>query len=183
MKILYIHGYMGNPDGTKPRALRAGFPKAVVMAPSHDSHPDHVFALLDPIAAEMDPSEDVIVGNSLGGFWANYLSLRYELPALLINPAVMPSSQLKNLDCEFAGEYSRHEQQIDCARTAPRIVLLAKDDFVLPYHIAIHFFESRCEVILREKGGHEMNDPDSLEAIVGSLKRMMRSVWSDRLCE
>jgi uncharacterized protein len=91
MKILYIHGYGGTPDGPKLDMLRKEYRSATIIAPQHDSVPGHVHDLLDGIAATMDMLDDVIIGNSLGGFWANFFSLRYVVPALLINPVVSPS--------------------------------------------------------------------------------------------
>jgi len=105
MKILYIHGYNGSPDGMKLERVRQAYPNSEIVALQHDSLPTHVIELLDPIASKLDGLKDAIIGNSLGGFWANYFSLRYGIPALLINPVVSPVCKLKRMGCDFADDY------------------------------------------------------------------------------
>ena len=155
MKLLYIHGYNGTPDSPKVGMLRRDFPKAEVIARQNDSIPVRVFDLLDPIARDMDTLEDAVIGNSLGGFLANYLPLRYGLPALLINPVVAPVSALKGLGCAFAGDYAPFEAQTNRGEVSPRSVLLAEEDEVLPYRLAYDHFMGVCDVNLLQTGGTE----------------------------
>jgi predicted esterase YcpF (UPF0227 family) len=178
MKILYIHGYNGTPDGPKLDMLRKEYRSATIIAPQHDSVPDHVFELLDRIASIMDDPEDVIIGNSLGGFWANFFSLRHGVPALLINPAVSPSESLKRLGCPFAEEYLPYEEQVKADAISPRTVLLAEDDEVLCHRVAYEFFSGICGVKLLKSGGHGMNDPESIAIIRDSIPGLFASALS-----
>lgn len=172
MKILYIHGYNGSPAGQKVARVQQAYPMAEVIALQHDSVPERVFALLDPIASKLDALEDAIIGNSLGGFWANYFSSRYGAAALLINPVVSPVNTLKRLGCDFAESYSPYEQ-IDPEVISTRSVLLAKDDQVLPFQDAYEYFKDTCEVQLLKSGGHSMNDEKSLNSIIRSFDRLI----------
>jgi predicted esterase YcpF (UPF0227 family) len=178
MKILYIHGYNGSPAGQKVERIQQAYPKAEVIALQHDSVPTHVFEQLDPIASKLDGLKDAVIGNSLGGFWANFFSLRYGIPALLINPVVSPVSTLKLLGCDFADDYSIFEQQINPKAISTRTVLLAEDDEVLPCHEAFEFFKDLCVVKLLKSGGHSMNDEESLNAIVRSYDELMSNRFS-----
>lgn len=71
MKILYIHGFNGTPVGPKVDMLRQSFKNSEIIAPQHDSRAENVFHLLGGIAEDLDSIDDVILGSSLGGFWAN----------------------------------------------------------------------------------------------------------------
>jgi len=175
MKILYIHGYNGTPDGPKLDMLRKEYRSATIIAPQHDSVPDHVHDLLDGVASTLDDPEDVIMGNSLGGFWANFFSLRYGVPALLINPVVSPSTALETLGCPFAAEYLPYEKKVQADAISPRTVLLAEDDEVLGYRDAFEFFNGICEVQLLQSGGHGMNDPQSIAIIRESIPSLFAS--------
>ncbi len=176
MKILYIHGYDGTPDGPKLDMLRKEYRSATIIAPQHDSVPGHVHDLLDGIASTLDMLDDLIIGNSLGGFWANYFSLRYGVPALLINPVVSPSKALETLGCPFAAEYLPYEhQKVKADAISPRTVLLAEDDEVLCYRDAFDYFSGVCGVELLKSGGHGMNDLESIMIIKDSIPGLFAS--------
>lgn len=169
MKILYIHGYDGTPHGEKYAMLRQCYPEAEILAPQHDSIPQNVYHLLDGIASGLDAHQDVIIGSSLGGFWANYFSLRYGLRAVLLNPVVSPVKKLAHLGCSFVADYGLFEKEEDSLRRPPGIVLLAEDDDVLPYREACEHFAGVCDVRVLKTGGHRLNDPASLAVIKTAL--------------
>ncbi|MEI6605743.1 MAG: YqiA/YcfP family alpha/beta fold hydrolase [Verrucomicrobiota bacterium] len=165
MKILYIHGYNGTPHGEKYNKLRQSFPEADILAPQHDSIPQNVFHLLDGFASGLDAHNDLIVGTSLGGFWANFFALRYGVRAVLLNPVVSPVKRLNFRDCSFAADYAAFENPDASQQRPPAIVLLAEDDDVLPYREALDHFSGACDVRVLKSGGHRMNDPISLDVL------------------
>ncbi len=173
MKILYIHGHNGSPRGAKHDMLSQCFPMAEILAPQHDSIPGHVFPLLDGLASGLDVRADVIIGSSLGGFWANYFALRYGLRAVLINPLTSPVKKLPELGCTFAADYEPYEKEHDSRPRPPGIVLLAEDDDLLPYHEALGHFAGVCDVRILKSGGHRMNDPASLEVIKAAVEDIL----------
>jgi predicted esterase YcpF (UPF0227 family) len=169
MKILYIHGYNGTPHGEKYDMLRHCYPEAEILAPQHDSIPTNVCHLLDGIASGLDAHNDLIIGTSLGGFWANFFSLRYGVRAVLLNPVVSPVKRLILRGCSFAADYEAFEKQEDSRRRQPAIVLLAEDDDLLPYREAFDNFSTVCDVRILKSGGHRMNDPASLEVLKAAV--------------
>ena len=48
----------------------------------------------------------MLIGSSLGGFYATFLSEEYDLPAVLINPAVRPFDSRESLLGEHRNYYS-----------------------------------------------------------------------------
>jgi len=183
MKILYIHGFNGSPEGEKLDMLRRSFKKYEIIAPQHDSRAENVFRLLDEIAESLDTLDDAILGSSLGGFWANFLSLKHGVGAVLVNPAIQPSRSLAQLDYPYAAEYEAFEKQISPTAISRRIALLAEDDEVLPYREAFDYFGTKCGVKLLPTGGHRMNDPQSLEVIRSSLESVIHSSYVTQLNE
>ena len=53
-----------------------------------------------------DDFEIKLIGSSLGGFYATFLSEEYDLPAVLINPAVRPFRFLETIIGEHRNYYS-----------------------------------------------------------------------------
>ena len=90
--ILYIHGLNSSPTSTKASQLlkvaeHCGIARQL-RVPALHHHPRQAMAQLQ--AAVADLGRPLLVGSSLGGFYATYLAEQHGLDALLINPAVRP---------------------------------------------------------------------------------------------
>lgn len=96
-KILNIHGYGGDPRNAACGALSALGCDIVSPAIDYDAQtPDAVMAGLRGAIAE-DRDIGVIVGTSLGGFFAAVLAAETGLPVMLVNPALLPFLNLPRL--------------------------------------------------------------------------------------
>ncbi len=88
--ILNLHGYNGTPENSAYSALKAnGYNN--ITAPEIDyeaESPEELLERLRGIIAEKKP--DVLVGTSLGGFFASVLSAEFHLPVILVNPFLQP---------------------------------------------------------------------------------------------
>ncbi|PWB33029.1 esterase [Pseudomonas sp. SDI] len=90
--ILYIHGFNSAPASTKARQLLAVMAQLglseQLRVPALHHHPRQAIEQLD---AEIQAlGRPLLVGSSLGGYYATHLAQRHGLKALLINPAVNP---------------------------------------------------------------------------------------------
>lgn len=90
--LLYIHGLNSSPGSRKARQLAAavgqlGLSDRVQMPALHH-HPRHAIAQLEAAIATL--GQPLLVGSSLGGYYATHLAQRHGLRAVLINPAVNP---------------------------------------------------------------------------------------------
>lgn len=96
MKILNIHGYKGNSHNSAYKALKSlGYD---VISPSLDYDvlaPEEIFETL--CRQIIDNEADIIVGTSLGGFFAAVLSTQLNLPVILVNPCLTPFLYLPRL--------------------------------------------------------------------------------------
>ena len=96
MKVINIHGYHGNPENSAYTALNELKVEIIPPYLDYDSEtPDNILENLCKLIKENNP--DIIVGTSLGGFFATILSVRTDIPAILINPALMPFLHLPRL--------------------------------------------------------------------------------------
>ena len=90
--ILYIHGLNSSPASKKASQLSAALAR-IGMAdrlrvPALHHHPRQAMVQLEEAREEL--GQPLLVGSSLGGYYATHLAERHGLKALLINPAVMP---------------------------------------------------------------------------------------------
>lgn len=102
MNILNIHGYHGTPQNAAFGALQAnGFNAVITPSIDYDAEsPDTIFERLAATAREQKVG--LIVGTSLGGFFAAVLSAELQIPVILVNPCLMPFLHLPRLG--FEGE-------------------------------------------------------------------------------
>lgn len=90
--LLYLHGLNSSPDSRKASQLSAAMARMGMTehlrVPALHHHPRQAVAQLEAQIAEL--GQPVLVGSSLGGYYATHLAERHGLKALLINPAVLP---------------------------------------------------------------------------------------------
>ena len=90
--ILYIHGLNSSPLSQKARQLSAALTRigmaGCLRVPALHHHPRRAIAQLETELAVL--GRPLLVGSSLGGYYATHLAERHGLRALLINPAVLP---------------------------------------------------------------------------------------------
>jgi len=90
--ILYIHGFNSSPLSQKASQLSAAMQRVGLAerlrVPELHHHPHRAIAQLEQCIDEL--GRPLLVGSSLGGYYATHLAERHGLKALLINPAVLP---------------------------------------------------------------------------------------------
>ena len=90
--ILYIHGFNSAPESKKAKQLSSLMQRIgcsdQLRVPALHHHPREAIAQLQ--AAISDLGRPLLVGSSLGGYYATYLAEQHGLKALLVNPAVSP---------------------------------------------------------------------------------------------
>ncbi len=94
--LLYIHGFNSSPQSAKARLIGADLarmhPGVHYLAPALPPNADAAIAMLEQILVDLHTQNcrPLLVGSSLGGFFATVLAERHHLRAVLINPAVRP---------------------------------------------------------------------------------------------
>ncbi|MBX2809217.1 MAG: alpha/beta hydrolase [Cellvibrionaceae bacterium] len=89
--LLYIHGFLSSPLSAKAQLVKQWLhqqrPDIDFLCPQLSPYPDDCYQCLTALIART-PGSIYLMGSSMGGFWATCLAERYDLPAVLINPAV-----------------------------------------------------------------------------------------------
>ncbi|MGI4838811.1 MAG: YqiA/YcfP family alpha/beta fold hydrolase [Janthinobacterium lividum] len=98
--ILYIHGLNSSPASLKARQLSAALQRMgladQLRVPELHHHPRQAIAQLHADIKALGGTP-LLVGSSLGGYYATHLAERLGLKALLINPAVNPHKLFKGV--------------------------------------------------------------------------------------
>lgn len=98
--LLYLHGFRSSPQSMKAQKVAARVamhhPKVTWWCPQLPPSPAEAMALLQRGVKDWPRGQMTVVGSSLGGFYARWLSLRLGCRAALLNPAVFPARDLAN---------------------------------------------------------------------------------------
>lgn len=94
--ILYLHGYDSSSQGNKPQLLRQLYPHNPLLIPDLPLDPIECMKLTEDTLCTA-PNDTIIIGASLGGFFAYYLAAKYQKDCLLINPVFQPAMEAKKL--------------------------------------------------------------------------------------
>ena len=90
--ILFLHGFCSSPASWKSRLLGDEMKKRGLadrfVCPQLSPVPDEAIAATSAIIEAVD-GPVTLVGSSLGGHYATHLAERYDLKAVLVNPAVV----------------------------------------------------------------------------------------------
>jgi uncharacterized protein len=168
--IIYIHGFKSSPLSEKATALKAAFPE--LIAADYDTlHPDTGFRQLGELIRPHLHENLVLVGSSLGGFWAHHFACRYGLKCVLLNPCMNPEITLRQFVGEVQNMYTG-ETSILTERDLARYpdyrlqgaghctVLHEKGDEVIPYEESVANFADRAYLVLLDGGKHRFEQLD-----------------------
>jgi len=98
--ILYLHGYDSSAQGSKPNSLRALCTENRLLIPDLPLDPQECMVLAEDTLRTAS-NDTIIIGASLGGFYAYYLASKFKKDCLLINPVYQPAMEAKKmLDAE-----------------------------------------------------------------------------------
>ena len=117
--LIYIHGFLSSPLSFKARAISQWLarerPQIDFQCPSLTPYPRKTAIELDRLVKKaINKGNSVyLMGSSLGGFWATYLVEKYQLPAVIINPAVnVEELMTKFVDVELKNHFSQQRYRL-----------------------------------------------------------------------
>ncbi|QER38268.1 alpha/beta fold hydrolase [Acinetobacter suaedae] len=197
MQIIYLHGFRSSPMSKKGQQLHqycANHRHIHVHLPDLNLAPQRVMHELSKLIESLPCDQVVLVGSSLGGFYATYLVARYACPAVLINPAMRPWQLFQDLfgieqiplkvTDSWTLDIDQLQQLQSIAETrlvhADKIlVLLQQGDEVLDYRQAQGYYSAvhPSSLILTDaNGNHAMDDfeeklPLVLEFLSAALQK------------
>lgn len=169
--VLYLHGFNSSPDSLKARQFKEychSRKLAEVLAPTLPHDPEQAMNLLHSMMQDRQTAPILVVGSSLGGFYATCLAERYGVKAALINPAVAPCEHLgdkflgrqKNFhtgeEYEFTREHAEALRRLTVQHISnPQLYLLLVQtgDAVLDYRLAVDFYAGSRQLV-QEGGSH-----------------------------
>ncbi|MBR1592482.1 MAG: hypothetical protein IJ666_05670 [Ruminococcus sp.] len=173
MKILNIHGFMGESDNKNYKALCGFTDEENILSPQINYMSDSPEKIISSLSDMINRDDFIFVGQSLGCWYADKLSRIFHRPCILTNPCYLPHKvsiiKTSGMSEDFIAEYeSLSENKINTLS----YVLCGDNDTILPGNIEV--CHRLCENITNVKGGHS-----SIENLPQHLKNAFDTVISD----
>jgi len=185
--LVYLHGFRSSPRSSK--AVMTGEAVAALSTPEHPIEwycPQLVASpksSMDMIIRHIEGSKHdrlVVIGSSLGGYYANYLAEKYGCQAVALNPAVWAPKELAShvgmltsYDTEepydFRPEYIDELKALQVqsiSNPARYFLVAAKGDELLDWQEMVDFYNGSQQLVL-EGSDHGIADyPDHLPKVL-----------------
>lgn len=174
--LLYIHGFLSSPQSAKAVQvadwLSEHRPDIKYHCPFLTPYPDQTRITLENIVKETQSDSLYLMGSSLGGFWATWLAEKYNLRAVLINPAVKLSlfkseyvnTELKNYHTEDTYYLTDHHVEYFRQVDTPAVklknnywLMVQTGDETLDFRLALRKYHG-CRQLVEEGGDHSFQN-------------------------
>ena len=174
--LIYLHGFNSSPHSEKARLTQTYFAhdssRFKVCVPALPARPKDAINVVDELVTSLgEASIAGFIGSSLGGYYSLYCQQRYQLPIVLINPAMKPYELLLDYLGENTNLYTGESYQIEMAHMADlkalevmhfptpqnTFLLTQAGDEVLVSQQAITLLEG-AKMWIQPKGSHAFDD-------------------------
>jgi len=172
--IIYCHGFGSSGQATKAIQLRKYFGNIQVETPDLPPEPFQALAKIKSVIVGTANEPMLLVGSSLGGFYALWLHQEQNVPAVLLNPAVNPAAGAQDQDkltrhfepqalSAWRGTYVAQLRELVCSPTVinPQnlYVFLNRNDEILDSHQTQTYFQPcGCFMKIYTYGGHRFGN-------------------------
>lgn len=184
---IYLHGFNSGGASSKAGRLRSMLAPVPVLSPTYPVHQAAaaVAFLRDYIAGalrDQPPATPlVLVGSSLGGYYASYLAREYGASMVLINPSIHPDETLTRCLGHHRNEATGEEYVLTreqlralrdyrlpaCDPGVPTLLLLDAEDELLDYRVAEAWYRGCGKTIVYAGGSHRF---EHLKESVGEIR-------------
>ncbi|MDG4812808.1 YqiA/YcfP family alpha/beta fold hydrolase [Hydrogenovibrio sp. 3SP14C1] len=176
--ILYLHGFLSSENSYKGQWVKAHFKEVgtEVLTPTYPiDSPNHSIEVIEsaikesilPIIEQDSSQAWCIFGSSMGGFYAQYLAQKYQVPLVMINPALDPIPLLEayfgnHVNAATGEPFTIDQPYLKALKPFYRtpdasiksLVLLDEKDDVIPYKIAQQHYQGVGKVLVFDDGDH-----------------------------
>lgn len=173
--IIYFHGFSSGKNSQKATTIKNYFEDYSIYVPAYPSHQprqsiEYLQDYLQSHSSDRYQGRVMLMGSSLGGFYAQYLAKQFQKVAavVLINPCLQPqvtlASQIGEQMNIVTGETFNFTQEDYTAFDqydikpedvfSPTLVLLDEGDELIDYQVAASKYREKGKVISYPGGDH-----------------------------
>ncbi|WP_347453712.1 YqiA/YcfP family alpha/beta fold hydrolase [Acinetobacter thermotolerans] len=161
-KILFIHGLDSSKESTKFHAIDAD-KKYCIDVDYRNLNYVTVAEFYSEIIQKIQP--DILVGHSLGGYWALKMSQRFQIPCVIANPSLNPN---------FRDDYPAICDE-DLQHDIPQFAYIELGDEMLDMHTVQSQLEDYMHVEAVAGGHHRLEHPERLNPLILQIEQLLQN--------
>ncbi|RKG35019.1 alpha/beta fold hydrolase [Acinetobacter guerrae] len=158
LKILFLHGLDSSRESTKFHAIQSTN-KFCIDVDYRNLNYDTVASFYQNIIQSIRP--DILIGHSLGGYWALKLSSQYQLATIVANPSLTP---------HFRDDYPPILPE-DLDNDIPRLAYLELGDEVIDMRAVQSQLENYMLIDAIEGGHHRLEQPEKINHLIQHIQK------------
>lgn len=119
---------------------------------------------------EREQGDIVLIGSDMGGFYANALANKLQVPCALFNPVINPREVFNNIQItnqnitnEIINSYNPPKDVL-----LPRLVVVGIKDNILPPEKTIEYWKDKCRLKIVDEG-HQITNLEQFQEDIKSL--------------
>jgi len=162
------------------------------VCPQLATSPSDAILQLETIIDSSKTEHWFLIGSSLGGYFSTYLANKYQILAVLVNPAIKPFDLLEDYIGEQKNPYTKIVYQVTkqhmldlkaIEKNAPNfndeqknnyLVMVQTGDEVLNYQQAVDKFQ-HCRLIIEQGGDHSFVGFDKKLPVIADFLQLKPS--------
>lgn len=157
-KILFLHGLDSSKASTKFHAIDAE-KKYCIEVDYRNLNFKTVENFYHDTIEAIKP--DLLIGHSLGGYWALKMSQFHRIPTIIANPSLSP---------DFRTDYPAIDEQ-DLEHDIPQIAYIELGDEILDMYAATSLLETYMQIDAVEGGHHRLAQPENLNRLIEYMEQ------------
>ena len=158
LKILFLHGLDSSRESTKFHAIDAKN-KFCIDIDYRNLNYQTVENLYSEIIGKIKP--ELLIGHSLGAYWALKMSHLHRIPTIIANPSLYPN---------FRDDYLQIND-LDLENDIPQIAYIELGDEILDMYATSTLLEQFMQVDVYEGGHHRLAHPENLNPLIEYMQQ------------
>ncbi|MCU7616618.1 hypothetical protein NZ698_05365 [Chryseobacterium sp. PBS4-4] len=168
MKIIYFPGFGGNQNSETYRKLIEKYKNSEIVI--YDNiNADYAFMEIQTQIQNYLSENLLLIGQSLGGFWAEHFAIKYDLNVILINPSLEPHESLKKYDLSDDNLRSFKKFKLKESSKKKTSIILSKNDTVVNPKPVLEKYKSLVDFKYVE-GDHKLTEYETLFEEIEKMK-------------
>ncbi|MGE8623085.1 YqiA/YcfP family alpha/beta fold hydrolase [Acinetobacter schindleri] len=160
-KILFFHGLDSSRESTKFHAIDADH-KYCIDVDYRNLNYATVAEFYNEIIEKIHP--DILVGHSLGGYWALKMSQQHQIPCVIANPSLAPY---------FRDDYPAICDN-DLQHDIPQLAYIELGDEILDMHAVQSQLEDYMQVEAVPGGHHRLETPERINPLILQIQQNLQ---------